>query len=61
MRCTNYMLKQRKQQIETGRIIPQTNEEYASAPAGYTCDARRAWSKSALISSMFSIPTETRM
>ncbi len=24
----NYMLKQRKQQIATGRIIPQTNEEY---------------------------------
>jgi hypothetical protein len=24
----NYMLKQRKQQIDTGRIIPQTNEEY---------------------------------
>ena len=45
----------------TSRAFPVSGEWALRLFLRYSCEARSAWSRSSLMSSMFSIPTETRI
>jgi len=45
----------------TSRAFPVSGEPALRLFLRYSCEARSAWSRSSLMSSMFSIPTETRI